>query len=109
MRVEGEHGGVVAGRDDQAGCQSLELDGVAGGDRLGDGWGAGLAAANQALGKAVEEPGQQPPAPEAGPARQTLENFGLDSEPDSQAGPLDVFGGAAAAVDLEQIPAWPFR
>jgi hypothetical protein len=104
LRIEGEHGGVVADRDDQASRESLDLHGVAGGGRLRDGRGAGLPATNQAGGKAVQEPGQQPPAAEAGPAGQTLENFGLHGEPDSEAGPLDIFGGTAAAVDLEQVP-----
>ena len=66
--VEGEHGWVVAGRAGQAGGQGLELQGVAVGHRLGDGWGAGLAAADQAWREAVEEPGQQAAAAEPGSA-----------------------------------------
>jgi hypothetical protein len=46
----------------------LELEGVAVGDRLGDGWSAGLAAADQAWRKAVQEPGQQSASSEAGSA-----------------------------------------
>jgi hypothetical protein len=57
--VEGEQGrAVVAGGDGQAGSQGLKLEGVAVGDGLGDAWGAGLSAADQALGEAVEKPGQ---------------------------------------------------
>ena len=81
----------------------MEFERVAVGDRLGDGWGAGLAAADQAGGEAVQESGQEPPAAESGSAGQALEDLGLDGEADGQAGPLDVFGGAAAAVDLEQV------
>jgi hypothetical protein len=68
-----------------------------------------LAVADQALGEAVQEPGEEPAAAKAGPAGQALEDLGLDSQPDRQAGSLDVFGRAAAAVDLEQVPVWPLR
>jgi hypothetical protein len=66
--VEDEDGWVVAGRAGQAGGQRLELEGVAVGDRLGDGRSAGLAAADQAWRKAVQEPGQQSASSEAGSA-----------------------------------------
>ena len=87
----------------QAGGQGLQFEGVAVGHRCGDGWGAGLAAADQALGEAVQEPGQQPAAAEPGPAGQPAQDLGLHGQPDGQAGPLHVLGGAAAAVDLEQV------
>ena len=70
---------------DQAGRQSLELEAVAVSDRFGDRWGAGLSTPDQALGEAVEEPGQQTAAPEPRPARQALEDFWLDGEADGQA------------------------
>ena len=47
--------------------------------------------------------GQQPSAAEPGPTGQPAQNLGLDGEADGQTGPLDVFGGSAAAVDLEQV------
>jgi hypothetical protein len=49
----------------------LEFEGVAVGHRLGDGWGAGLSTTDQALGEAVEEPGQQAAAAEPWPGGQS--------------------------------------
>ena len=103
LGVEGEDGGVVAGWGGQAGCQCLEFQAVAVSDCRWDGWGAGLAAADQAGRQAVQEPSQQPAAAEPRPAGETLEDLGLDGQPDGQAGPLDVLGWSAAAVDLEQV------
>jgi hypothetical protein len=79
----------------------LELEGVPVGDRREDGWGAGLSVADEAGWEAVQEPGQQPPAAEPGSAGQALQDLGLDGEANGQTRPLDVFGWAAAAVDLE--------
>jgi hypothetical protein len=81
----------------------LKLQGVAVGNCWRHGWGAGLAAADQALGEAVEESGQQSPAPEPGPASQALEDLGLDGETNGQTGPLNVLGWSSSAVDLEQV------
>jgi hypothetical protein len=103
-RVEGLQGRpVVGGGDGQAGRQGLQPQRIAVGHRRRDGWGAGLAAADQTLREAVQEPGEQPPATEPGPTGQPTQDLGLDRQADGQAGPLDVLGWAAAAVDLEQV------
>src|SRR5215207_9369115 len=108
--VEGEQGRpVVAGGDDQGGGQRLQFQSVAVGGRLEDGWGASLAAPHQALGEAVEEPGQQASAAEPGAACQPAQDLGLDGQADGQAGSFDVFGGPSAAVDLEQVAGVAFE
>jgi hypothetical protein len=91
--IEGEHGWTVAaGRPGEAGRQGLELHGIAVGHRLWHRWSSDLAAADQTLGEAVQEPGQQPPATEPGPVGQPAQDLGLDGEADGQTWPLDVFG-----------------
>jgi hypothetical protein len=83
LLVKGQHSRpVISSRSAEAGGEGLELQGVAVGDQGGYGWGAGLAAADQALGEAVEKPGQQAAAAEPGPAGQAAQDFGLDGEPD---------------------------
>ena len=108
MGFEGEYGRVLTDWGCEAGGQDLELEGVAVGHRFGDGWGAGLSA-DQAGREAVEEAGKEPATAEPGSAGQALEDVGLDGEADGQAGALDVFGWAAAAVDLEQVAGVAFE
>ena len=104
-RLEGQQDrALVVDGSGQAGGQGLELEGIAVGHRRWHRWSAGLAAADQTLGEAVQESCQQAPAPEPGPSGQALQDFGLHGQADGQTGPLDVFGWSAAAVDLEQIP-----
>jgi hypothetical protein len=47
--------------------------------------------------------GPAAPASEPGSTGQPVEDLRLNGEADGQARPLDVLGGAAAAVDLEQV------
>ena len=104
LRVEGRAGPGRRRRPGrQAGGQGLELQGVAVGHRRGTGGAPGWRRPTRLVGEAVQEPGQQPAAAEPGPAGQPAQDLGLDGQADGQTGPLDVFGGSAAAVDLEQV------
>jgi hypothetical protein len=46
--------------------------------------------ADQTGREAVQEPGQQPPAAESGPAGQSAQDLGLDGQADGQTRPFDV-------------------
>src|SRR4029450_13063650 len=82
---------------------------VAVGHRWRDGWGAGLAAADQAGREAVQEPGQQAAATEPRPARPAAQDLGLDGQADGQTRPFHVLGWAATAVDLQQVAGVAFE
>ena len=68
-----------------------------------------LAVADQAGWEAVEEAGEQAAAAEARRVGEALEDVGLHGEADGQAGPLDVFGGAAAPVDFKEVASVAFE
>jgi hypothetical protein len=103
VSTAGPLAGVKVGRDGQAGRQGCQFQGVAVGYRRRDGWGAGLAVADQVGRQAVQEPSEQAAAAEPGPGSQPAQHLRLDGQADGQTRPLDVLGGPAAAVDLEQV------